>query len=123
MKQVLIIDDDPSVRMTLKVLLRKAGHAFTEAANGQQGTEMASALLPDLVICDVNMGAGLDGFGVIEILRMNEPTASTPVLLITGAPVNPAKLIHNRMVEFLEKPFGMNEFLAAVSRMLAMSPT
>ena len=123
MKQVLIIDDDYSVRMTFKVLLRKAGHGFTEAENGERGLELAGSLLPDLIICDINMGKGLNGFGVIEKLRANPATASIPVILITGDPANHQSKLISQGVHFLEKPFGMHEFLQAVDKLLEQPAT
>ena len=118
MKKVLIIDDDNSVRVTFKVLLRKAGHEFTEAENGAQGLAAATATLPDLIICDINLGGGLNGFGVVESLRANPATASIPVILITGDPVNHAARLKELKVDFLEKPFSMNDFLSSVRRLL-----
>ena len=88
MKKVLIVDDDNSVRMTFKVLLRKAGYEFSEAENGEQGLQAAASTLPDLILCDINLGGGQNGFEVVEGLRANPTTASIPIILITGDPVN-----------------------------------
>ncbi len=118
MKKVLIIDDDNSVRMTIKVLVRKAGHEFAEAENGEQGIVVATATLPDLILCDINLGGGRNGFGVVESLRGNPITASIPVILITGDPVNHAARMKGLKVDFLEKPFSMNDFLSSVRRLL-----
>jgi CheY-like chemotaxis protein len=120
LKKVLIIDDDNSVRMTLKVLLRKAGLEFTEAENGEQGIAAATGTSPDLILCDINLGGGLNGFGVVERLRGNPVTASIPIILITGDPVNHAARMKSLNVDFLEKPFSMNDFLSSVRRLLTV---
>ena len=118
MKKVLIIDDENSVRMTFKVLLRKAGYGFTEAENGEQGLAAAVSTLPDLIVCDINLGGGLNGFEVVEGLRANPSTASIPVILITGNPVNHTARMLELKVDFLEKPFSMNDFLSSVRKLL-----
>src|ERR1039458_1709238 len=63
MKKILVIEDDTSLRVTIKAMLCKHGYEVLEAVNGGQGLEVARAQLPDLVLSDVSM-AGLDGFGV-----------------------------------------------------------
>jgi DNA-binding response OmpR family regulator len=118
MKKVLIVDDDNSVRMTFKVLLRKAGYGFIEAENGEQGLQAAASTLPDLILCDINLGGGLNGFKVVEGLRANATTASIPIILITGDPVNHTARLKELNVDFLEKPFSMNDFLSSVRRHL-----
>jgi CheY-like chemotaxis protein len=118
MKKVLIIDDDNSVRMTLKVLLRKAGHGFIEAENGQEGVKAAMCELPDLVLCDINLGGGLNGFGVIEKLRASPATADVPVILITGDAAKHSVKLKALNVDFLEKPFTMNDFYNSVRKLL-----
>ena len=118
MKKVLIIDDDHSVRMTFKVLLRKAGHGFIEAENGEAGVAAAVAALPDLILCDINLGGDLNGFVVIDKLRASAATASIPIILITGNPVTHAAKMKELKVEVLEKPFSMNDFLHSVNKLL-----
>ena len=57
MANILTVDDSPSVRQMIKILLAPAGHTVIEAGDGAQGLEQAKANRPDLVITDLNMPA------------------------------------------------------------------
>ena len=68
MARILVIDDNPSGRELLAVVLRGAGHEVLLARSGEEGTDLYRAHLPDLVILDVFM-PGKDGIETIRDLR------------------------------------------------------
>jgi len=115
MKRILIIEDDNSLRSTIKAMLCKHGYEVMEAGTGGEGLELARAQLPDLVLSDVNM-AGLDGFGVLKSLRSQPDTAALPVILMTGMPESPdARFGMERDAgDYLAKPFEMQALVAAI---------
>src|SRR5271154_6583791 len=84
MKSVLIIDDKEEIRSIVKTTLTQFGFATFEAANGQEGIEAALTHVPDLIICDVNLG-GMDGFQTLEAIRELALFATTPFILMTGS--------------------------------------
>ena len=68
---ILVIDDDPGIRVSLCVLLRAEGLEVHEACDGEKGVALFREVNPDVVICDLIM-PGLHGYQTItEIKRMN----------------------------------------------------
>jgi two-component system, sensor histidine kinase and response regulator len=122
MKNILVIDDDNSLRVTIKAFLRKHGYEVLEAENGEKGLELARAQLPDLVLSDVNM-AGLDGFGVLKGLRSHLATSAIPFILMTGVPESPSARLGMEWGadDYLAKPFEMQTLLPACCKWLAIS--
>jgi CheY-like chemotaxis protein len=115
MKTVLIIDDKEEVRLVVKTTLTQFGFATYEAADGQEGVEMALMHLPDLIICDVNM-SGMDGFSTLEAIRGLTLFATTPVILMTGT-VGSEEFRRGMSCgadDFLQKPFLPDELVQAV---------
>jgi DNA-binding NtrC family response regulator len=81
LRTVLIIDDDPDIRLTLGAYLEDSGYAILEAADGREGIEIFVSCKPDIVVTDLRMPK-LDGFGVITAIKAQHP--ETPVIAITG---------------------------------------
>lgn len=81
MIRVLVVDDHPVVRSGLRALL--AGEPRLDvvgaASTGEEALSMAAELTPDVVLCDLRLGAGLDGVGVTAALRPHGPA----VLILT----------------------------------------
>ncbi len=84
MSRVLIIDDEPALRESLRTELEMAGYEVHEAPEGVGGLVQAARLLPDLIVLDVRM-PGLDGYAVCTRLRANPATTGIPVIFLTGA--------------------------------------
>ena len=80
---ILVVDDDPDIRMLLVMNLELSGYLVTEADNGHQAVDLARELLPDLIVLDVMM-PGLDGLGVLEVLRAGDTTRDIPVVICTA---------------------------------------
>src|SRR5687767_1385591 len=83
--KILVIDDEQSIRSSIRRSLRNQNYTVLEAADGEEGLRVARAQLPDLILSDVMM-AGLDGFGVLKALRSHSDTSVIPVILMTGVP-------------------------------------
>lgn len=81
---VLIIDDDELVRLTIRDILEEEGHVVAEAADGIAGVKAIQKQNPRLIICDVKM-PGLNGFEVLRKIREagTEP-ATTPFIFLSG---------------------------------------
>jgi len=80
---VLVVDDDPDIRMLLTMNLEVSGYRVTEAENGHEAAEMARALVPDLIVLDLMM-PGIDGLGVLERLKADPVTKDIPVVMLTA---------------------------------------
>ena len=78
---ILLIEDDPTIRLTTEFSLTKHGYAVSSCEDGQSGFETALSIEPDLVLLDV-MLPGMNGFEVAHNLR-NEGFKS-PILMLTA---------------------------------------
>lgn len=118
-KKILIVDDDPDVRLGLHVRL-KANHYDTFFA-GDAISSIAEARLhePDLIILDLGLPAG-DGFVVMERLKKLPNLAVIPVIVVSARDVraNKERSIDLGAKAFLQKPANDAELLAIIRRVL-----
>ena len=80
MPNLLLVEDDPSIRMAIELALTRQGHRVTAAATGEEGLELWQTQRPELVVLDV-MLPGLDGF---EVCRRIRRTDQVPIILLTA---------------------------------------
>jgi DNA-binding response OmpR family regulator len=80
---ILLVEDDPSVRELLKVLLEVEGYDIVEARDGLEGLRKAGDVKPDLVIIDLMMPE-VDGERVIARLRAQPSMERMPVIVVSG---------------------------------------
>jgi two-component system chemotaxis response regulator CheY len=120
--QILIVDDSPAMRTFIRRVVRLSGievdHYF-EAGNGAEALEQLAANPVDAVLTDINMPV-MDGEEFVRKMRENEPTRSTPVIVIsTDATTN---RIHTMQalgaIGYLEKPFGPEQLRNELDRVL-----
>jgi phosphoserine phosphatase RsbU/P len=115
MSQILIIDDDPTMRLTLSRTLKKQGYAVTIAKNGEEGLEQAKLLHPSLIICDWMMPK-MDGLDVCRQVKAIAELSNSYFILLT-AKDNVGDLVkglENGADDFLSKPPNLNELRARV---------
>ena len=115
-KRVLLVDDEPRVRASLKMVLEPA-YDILEAADAQQGLEAFKRESPSLVLLDVIL-PGTDGLSVLQTMRAEDP--SIPVIMLTGTKsvktaVDAMKL---GAADYLSKPFDIEELRIVVDRTL-----
>lgn len=120
--QILIVEDEPAVRMTMARLLKMAGYEVTMAGDALAATTAAARDKPDLVLLDLGLPAG-GGAVVIERLRNLVATSLTPVIVVTGQFVDSARM--HALAELgcdtvLMKPVVPEELLAAVDKALGI---
>lgn len=79
---VLLVDDHPIVRSGLRAVLEtgEAVEIIGEAATGEEATTLAGHLHPDVVLCDLRLGAGIDGIGTTAALRALDPAPAVLIL-------------------------------------------
>jgi CheY-like chemotaxis protein len=116
---VLVVEDEPGVRMLVTDLLDELGYAAIEAADGAEGVaRLKSAARVDLLITDVGLPGGMNGRQVADIARELRP--GLPVLFITGfaenAVVGDGPLEEG--MELLAKPFTIDALAARVTRLV-----
>jgi two-component system sensor histidine kinase/response regulator len=123
-KKILVIDDEEWLREMMQLALRQRGFEVIEASNGTDGIEKARKELPDLILCDINMGK-VDGYLTLSALRNEAPTAAIPFILMTGL-ADSASMRHGMELgadDYLPKPFTTDALYAAVDARLKKSQT
>jgi DNA-binding response OmpR family regulator len=115
-RKVLVVEDEPAIAGAIVRGLKAAGYTVELACDGAAGLKLAERTRPDLVVLDLNLPE-LDGFDVLARLK---PTASTPVLVVTARTGLKDRLrcFDLGAVDYLPKPFWMEELLARVKARL-----
>ncbi len=84
MKRILIADDKATSRELIRTVLEDCGYEISEASDGIEALGLARAIDPDLVILDLHM-PGIDGFGVLRELRLEDQFAMKPIMALTAS--------------------------------------
>ena len=119
-KKILIVDDDPDVRLGLQLRLTANHYDVIFAADGVASIAEARKHMPDLMILDLGLPAG-DGFSVLERLKVNEKLSSIPVIVLSGRDRvgNWDRAIKAGAKTFLQKPVANDKLLAVIRLVLA----
>jgi DNA-binding response OmpR family regulator len=120
---VLLVDDDPSLRSLIDMMLTRVGYMTYQAEDGQQALEFIDMTMPDLFIVDVMM-PGMTGFELCQHLRARKDTAQHPVILLS------ARTDEDSMSEglqsganlYLTKPIAAKELIARIQQLLGQEP-
>lgn len=81
--RILIVEDDPTTRELMAMLLQEAGHEISDADDGAAGLQLALATRPDLMICDLRLPS-LDGWSVARALKADAGCAHIPLLAVSA---------------------------------------
>ena len=114
--RVLVIDDDADIRSLVAELLRRAGLAVEEAADGRAGLRALHKSPPDLVVLDVSMPE-LDGWATLERIR---DLTDVPVMMLTARDTELERVrgLQAGADDYIVKPFGRQELIARVHALL-----
>jgi len=114
--RILIVDDEPTLRRTLRANLLARGYQVALAETGEDALAQATARLPDLVILDL-MLPGLSGLDVCRLLRAR---SAMPILVLSarGEEQTKVRALDMGADDYLTKPFGMDELLARLRALL-----
>jgi DNA-binding response OmpR family regulator len=122
--KILIVDDSRLLRIATERTLVRAGYEVITAADGEEGLRLALESKPDLVVLDM-MLPKLSGQEVLQQLRTNSSSASTPVIVLTSLPEsNREKLLGEGASLYFEKSLlrlenGSGPLLDAIETLLA----
>ena len=121
-RRVLVVDDDPHIRRILTLNFEDEGYEVSIAADGDEATEMARTLHPDVMILDVMM-PGCDGFSVLRALRASPQTDDIPVVLLSAKASDDEVFAgwQSGADSYVTKPFEVDEVLRLVARIAAES--
>ena len=113
MSRILVIDDERSIRNTLKDILEYEKYEVDLAEDGTKGIEKVKVAEYDIILCDIKM-PGLDGIEVLA--QLNEITPDTPFVMISGhGNIDTAvESIKKGAFDFIEKPLDLNRLLITI---------
>lgn len=113
MSRILVIDDERSIRNTLKDILEYEKHEVELAEDGPKGLEKVKNSEFDIVLCDIKM-PGMDGIEVLE--KLTEISSDIPVVMISGhGNIDTAvEAIKKGAFDFIEKPLDLNRLLITI---------
>jgi CheY-like chemotaxis protein len=116
MAKILVIDDDAVQRALLTAVFRQQGLEVLQAANGEEGILLARNQRPDLIGSDVNLPE-MDGFTVLDNLRKEVNTATTPFIIITASPneADQRRARESGANGYLPKPISISDLRAVVN--------
>jgi CheY-like chemotaxis protein len=116
-KRVLLVDDEMSSAEVLGLVLAQEGFSVTLAGDGRQALARVAEAAPDLLITDFMMPV-VNGAELVRALRGMPGYQQLPVLLMSGAPESALRPYEVSYQAFLRKPFGLDEFLDTVRRLV-----
>ncbi len=131
---ILIVEDDPDVAEAEKIILESAGYRTILAVNATEGMEQVHGQRPALVLLDVMMPAGTEGFHFVWELRQDPDPAvrETPILIMSALHQKTKLRFYPEQTDsvygpyeylpvqgFLDKPVTSTDLLASVARVLA----
>lgn len=113
MSKILVIDDERSIRSTLKDILEYEKYQVDLAEDGQQGIDLVRKNEYDIVLCDIKM-PGMDGIEVLEKIQILAP--DVPVVMISGhGNIDTAvESIKKGAFDYIEKPLDLNRLLITI---------
>jgi two-component system response regulator PilR (NtrC family) len=107
-EKILVVDDERSLREVLSIMLKRAGYAVTEAADGEEAISHVNSEIFDLVITDLRMPKA-DGMAVLKAVKSSSP--ETVVLVITAFATADSAVDAMKLgaYDYLTKPFQVDE--------------
>ena len=119
MKQILTVDDSPSIRQMVSFTLTSAGYGVVEATDGKDGYEKAKRQKFDLVITDLNMPK-MDGIELIASTRALPGYGFIPILMLTTESQAEKKDAGRKAgaTGWIVKPFNADQLIAVVQKLV-----
>ena len=116
--KILVVDDDPEVRMTTRDFLSSKGYVVAVASGGREALSMLESVNPDVVLLDVAM-PDMDGLETLRRLVAAQPTL--PVIMITAnADIEiTSKVLQMGAADYVPKPFDLDYLDQAVNIQLS----
>lgn len=116
-EKILVVDDAPRVVRLVTEVMKAAGYSVVAAVNGESAIEMVAVEQPDLVLLDILLPPGIDGY---ETCRRIREFSSVPVIMLT-AKAQESDLLQGFDAgadDYLTKPFSAKELIARVKAVL-----
>jgi PAS domain S-box-containing protein len=118
---ILVVDDTPDNLRLLSTMLAEQGYKVRKSISGQMALISAKAVLPDLILLDINM-PGMNGYEVCTQLKADEQTRDVPVIFISALDevLDKIKAFAVGGVDYITKPFQAEEVIARIENQLTL---
>ena len=119
-KRVMIVDDDPDIRLSVKQILENSGYKVYSFENGRECMRALneSKKRPSLIILDIMMPE-MSGWEIHRQLDSNPNLCEIPIVFLTGRTNETAKEMYNRYgTEYIKKPFNIKDFKDCINRII-----
>ena len=118
-RQLLVVDDDPSLLLAVSETLRAEGYEVVTARRGSEAMVRVAESLPDLIISDIRM-PGMDGYALARNLRSSPRTRLIPIVFLTAKDDLADRITGFRtgVDAYITKPFESEELIAIVKNIL-----
>ena len=119
---ILIVDDTPENLTVLTRMLAEQGYLVRPAISGELALKAVKKSQPDLILLDIMMHPGIDGYEVCRLLKADTMTHDIPILFMSALhdTINKVKAFEIGGVDYITKPFQVEEVLARVKTHLAL---
>ena len=117
-KRLLFVDDEPAIRTTLPVILRRYGFTVTVAASIAEGIQQIQSQEFDLLLCDLNIEGEGDGYDVVRAMQKVNPTCAVMILTAYPAVESAVEGIHLRIDDYIIKPSNADALVALLAEKL-----
>ncbi|WDP90567.1 MAG: response regulator [Desulfobacter sp.] len=113
---IMIVDDEPNNLSVLRQMLSAKGYKVRPITNGRTALKAAETLVPDLILLDIMMPDGPDGFTVCKRLKEMAPVKAVPVIFLSALDdtENKVRAFRAGGVDYITKPFERAEVLSRV---------
>ncbi len=116
-KEILVVDDEPNVLATYRLILQQQGFAVNAAISSEEARRCIDKVAIDLLLCDLSLEKQESGFDVIEYLRAKH--ATVPAVLLTGyATQDASEWAEKRGIPVLYKPIDIQQLLETINNLL-----
>jgi len=120
---ILIVDDEERILQLIKDILFTEGYDVITAASGKEAIKKSRKCIPDLIVMDIMM-PDLDGAEAVKLLKEDHATRNIPILFLSGIIMKESGKaeqdikVGGEFYSALPKPFGAEELLTAVHKLL-----
>lgn len=111
--RVLLVDDEPAIRRSLRLPLSELGFQVLEASRGEEALHLIRASAFDVVLLDINM-PGIGGMATLQRLRAFAPHLPILMLTVRDAEKDKVEALDSGADDYITKPFGFRECLARI---------
>lgn len=118
MVKILLIDDDPDVRLLMSATLQRQGYEVETASGRTEALQIMEREKPSIILMDVLL-SGADGREFCRELKTDEATRHIPVIMFSGHPGAALKFESYGAADFIAKPINIDDLVLKLHRQMA----